>query len=230
MQRTIKYYVKTWAMTNLKMEEQDWNSIQVEKLVQSSSESGDIIFLSCQSAADVSTITSHARNLPQGGNPNDPRIIMYVDPKARVRFSAIQLITKTIHDLSKNTVQTSVRAGRNNFLLRKKPEETPPLGPKSPLIIEQELPSIEIGRYKTIFTPIEGNLEEQEEMESISKDIIEQKRLESNKRQTSHEDTGPPPQPTRPVHNMSSSTSSNDPSSIEEEEEPRSAKPQTFLN
>ena len=96
MQRTIKSFVKTWATTNLKMEEQQWNSIQVEKIVQSPSESGDIIFLTCQSAEDVSIITSHAKNLPQGGNPNAPRIVMYVDPKARARYAAVQSIAKTI--------------------------------------------------------------------------------------------------------------------------------------
>ena len=29
MQRTIKSYIKTWAMTNLKMKEEEWNTIKV---------------------------------------------------------------------------------------------------------------------------------------------------------------------------------------------------------
>ena len=120
LQRTIKSYIKTWAMSNLKMTDEDWQSFQVEKIVQNPTEAGDIVFLTCQSSEDIGKITMHARNLPQDGNTNTPRLVMYVDPKSRARYQAIQTIAKTIRDQSNNTVQTSVCTGKNDFLLRKK--------------------------------------------------------------------------------------------------------------
>ena len=46
--RTIKSVIKSWANQNLKMEDQEWDSIQMEEISQTQTEGSNIIFIKCK--------------------------------------------------------------------------------------------------------------------------------------------------------------------------------------
>ena len=116
--RTIKSLVRSWIMKNLQMTNEEWSAIQVEEL--QIAENSDIIFVRCKTYQDAAKITANARNLPNESGENSPRIVMHVDVRAMKRHKAILNIAKSVREISGNTVQTSVRAGRKDFLLRKR--------------------------------------------------------------------------------------------------------------
>ena len=79
---------------------------------------------------------------------------MYIDRRGAKRHKAIVNIAKTIREHSNNTIQTSIRTGKNDFLLRKrtKGSDTPWME-IPPIIITQEIPQFEVGTYKDILNP-----------------------------------------------------------------------------
>ena len=76
---------------------------------------------------------------------------MHVDVRAKKRHQAILKIAKTIREHSKNTVQTTVRTGKRDFLIRQRPKSEIPWNEIPPEIIKQKLPNFEIGDYQNIF-------------------------------------------------------------------------------
>ena len=114
-QRTVKSLVKSWSLKHLKMSEEEFESIEIETILMA--DNSDILFIKCRTQDDATKFTSKAKNLPQENTDKSPRIIMYVDRRASKRHRAIMTIAKSIREYSKNTVQTSVRTGKTDFLL-----------------------------------------------------------------------------------------------------------------
>ena len=166
-QRTIKSLVKSWAYTNLKMSDREWDSIQVESVYQTQSEESNIIFLKCTTSDDAAKITSRAHNLPKSTGPDCARLVMHVDKRARARYAAYQTIAKTIRQQADNSIQTSIRIGKKDFLLRKKPRgDQTPWSQIPPLKITQDIPAFEIGVYKDIFANTISEDEDEDEDEN----------------------------------------------------------------
>ena len=111
LQRTIKSVIKSWAYKNLKITDEEWSSIQVEEITQMYAEDSNIIFLRCKTQDDISKITSKARNLPHDSTGQGPRLVNYVDKRAKARYRAIQQIAKTIREESQQSVQMNIRTG-----------------------------------------------------------------------------------------------------------------------
>ena len=146
------------------MTEDDWDDLQVTEIAQTNSDESDIIFVTCATRDDITKITSKVKNLPNTNDKDDPRIVMYVDPRAKKRYNAIQNIAKTIRQKSDNKIQTTVRNGKFDFLLRQKVKgDNTPWSQIPPLLLDQNLPEIEIGMFKDIYTPTEDNVENEEE-------------------------------------------------------------------
>ena len=151
-QRTIKSLVKSWAQKNLDMSDRDWSSIQIDELMVT--DNSDIIFIRCRNYEDAARITANAKYLPNDNGPDSPRLIMHVDIRAKKRHKAFLNIAKSIREISNNTVQTSVRTGRKDFLLRQRLKgSNTPWSQIPPNKITQELPGIEIGTYLDIVNP-----------------------------------------------------------------------------
>ena len=187
-------------MKNLDMSDRDWSSIQIEELMVM--DNSDIIFIRCKSYEDAARITANAKYLPNDNGPNSPRIIMHIDIRAKKRHKAFLNVAKSIRELSNNTIQTSVRAGRKDFLLRQRPRGTnTPWSQIPPNRIAQELPGIEIGIYKDIINP-SNRMEEEEmdipmsdhELKQVTEDIedqykeVEKVENEKNKRDRTQEE------------------------------------------
>ena len=105
----------------------------------------------CKISQDAMQITSRAKNLPPDLTGTGPRLVMYTDRRAKARFRAYQLIAKTMRDESGQTIQTNIRTGKTDFLLRarKKGDDTP-WSQVPPIKITQKLPAFEEGLYKDI--------------------------------------------------------------------------------
>ena len=171
-QRTIKSLIKTWALKNLKMEEEIWESIQMEELILN--ENSDTVFIKCKTTQDASKFTSRAKNLHQENEPDTPRIIMWVDQRASKRFKAIQTIAKAMRDHTPNTIQTTIITGKKDFLLRKRNKgDQTPWSEVPPVILTQKIPEFEVGSYNDILNPdnINPNEPETENKEEDPNDI-----------------------------------------------------------
>ena len=118
---------------------------------------------------DISILTSKAYKLPNTNRKTDPRFVMYIDPRARRRHSAIQTIAKTIRTKAGNTIQTSLRNGRRDFILRQKTRgDLTPWGQIPPININENIPDFEIGDYINIYNE---DIKESEENLDIDKEI-----------------------------------------------------------
>ena len=230
IQRVIKSIVKIWAQTNLKISDQIWDSIQLEEISLTTAEDSEMVFIRCTSSEDSAKITSQARNPPQEHGPTAPRLIMHVDPRAKARYRAINAIAKTIRDKFDGQLQTSVRSGKSDFLLRQKVRGDPtPWSSIPPIIITQPLPSFEVGLYKGLFTPEEldtsqdnSHHQEESDMDTIQEEMQRQN-LTNNKRDRSDDQTSF----NLPKVNKQSELSESDPESDNENSHHKSNK---YLN
>ena len=76
-----------------------------------------IVFINCKSQEDTNMFTSRAKNIPQDNDPDAPRLVMYVNRRATKRHKAIVNIAKTLREQANNMIQTTIRVGKNDFLL-----------------------------------------------------------------------------------------------------------------
>ena len=181
IQQTVKSLIKSWTNRNLKMTDRDWDAINIREVVLTNN--SDIVFIQCETQEDATQFTSRARNLVEKGK-DSPRLVMYVDKRAMKRHKAFVNIARTIRDNSRNSIQTSLRTGKHDFLLRRRVRgsETP-WNEIPPLVISNEIPQFEIGIYDDIVNPenkLEDNLNEDEqeeddaEIERIAEDLFKQ--------------------------------------------------------
>ena len=107
-QRTIKSVIKSWAYKNLKINDNEWDSIQIDEIFQTYTENADILFMRCKTPHDAMKLTSRAKNLPQG-----PRLVMYIDKRAKACHRAFQQVAKTLREQGNkgNRIQTNLRTG-----------------------------------------------------------------------------------------------------------------------
>ena len=112
-----------------------------------------------------------------------------MDNRARKRYNRIQNVAKTIRNQSKGEIQTCVRNGRLDFLLRqKKKGDITPWGQIPPLKLDQNLPELEVGLYKNIYQEEEEedeeNIEDEQEEDEISNEILRQYQNETKTEET----------------------------------------------
>ena len=171
LQITTKSLVKSWSRKHLKMDEKEWKEINIDEI--STTDNSYIIFIKCKTQEDAALITTRARHLPNDTGTETPRIVMHVDIRAKKRHQAILKIAKTIREHSNKTLQTSVRAGRQDYLLRKRGKGSNiPWNQIPPEIITQNLPQFDIGDFENIFDDKENEEEvDMEEIDEIEKDI-----------------------------------------------------------
>ena len=149
--------------------------------------------MSFQDRDEAAKLTSKARNLPQNGNENNPRFVTYVDPRARKRYNAIQIVAKTIRTKSKGTIQTSIRNGKHDYLLRQKQKgDQTPWSQIPPVKLDLNLPEFEVGKYKNIYEEKEEDIpegdrmedeEEEDDQQELSNEIIRQYELDEQEAQ-----------------------------------------------
>ena len=199
-QRTIKSVIRSWAFKNLKLSEESWDSIQMEEIVQTQSEGSDIIFIKCKEEKDAQMITQNAKNLPQDTEGQGPRLVSYIDSRAKARHRAYIQIAKTLRENATKTIQTNIRTGRNDFLLRMREKGDPtPWSLIPPLKVTQKLPNFEVGLYKSVndlsFSATESepepeDIEDEEELNRVQKSLEKEQMEAARKRdRTSDEDS-----------------------------------------
>ena len=153
------------------MEDRDWDSIDINKILLM--DNLDIVFISCKTQEDANMFTLRAKNIPPNGEPNAPRLVMYVDRRAAKRHKAIANIAKSLREQAKNSIQTTIRVGKNDYLLRKRDKgSSTPWADIPPLKLNQELPDFEVGTYTNILETVE-NLNKPNEIEDNEDNQIE---------------------------------------------------------
>ena len=85
----------------------------------------------------------------------------------RKRHNAIQTIAKTLRTKAGNSIQTSLRNGRRDFILRQKTKgDNTPWGQIPPINLDENLPDFEIGEYNNIYKDDIKYTEEENEKEN----------------------------------------------------------------
>ena len=185
-QHTIKSLLRSWCKRNLQMEDKDWDNLNIANILVT--DNSDIIVIQCKATEDATKLTSRAKFLPRDSGLDTPRIVMYIDRRAAKHHKAIANIAKTIREHSHGTVQTNIRTGKNDFLLRKREKgDLTPWHEIPPVVIKQQIPDFEIGTYWDVVNP-EEPMEEQIydkqdplDIEDIA-EVIEDLKTQSNKR------------------------------------------------
>jgi len=165
----------------MRIQDQTWNDIDIVEIYQTDGEES-ILFIKCASQEDAAKITAHAVNLPASSDQSAPRLGMHIDQRARLRHRAIQRVAKSIRDELQNTVQTSIRNGKFDFLLRVRDKKDQSKWSQiAPVVIRTPLPPFEIGNFKSDYLDHsvlqeESDREEDEnrEMEMIQREIQSQ--------------------------------------------------------
>ena len=203
-QRTIKSVIKSWAYKHLQITDEEWDTIKLDEIYQTYSEDSDIIFMKCHSPHDAMKLTSRVKNLPQDKTGQGPRIVMFIDKRAKARHRAYQQIARTLREEASEKgrkIQTNLRTGRTDFLLRlRETGDTTPWSDIPPLKISQKLPSFEVGLYKDIFNMSvssseddaekedEEKMDDEDDLARIQKDLEDKKRQEDKKRDRNSSD------------------------------------------
>ena len=165
-------------MKNLKISETDWNQIDIDQIHQTITEDSDIIFVKCHTQADTQIITSHTKNLPQNDSGNGPRLINFIDSRAKARYKGYQQVARTLREESNTPIQTNIRTGRTDFLLRvRKKGDNTPWSSIAPLKLDQKIPNFEVGIFKDIFemslSSDSGSEEENKNVDDADMDQIQ---------------------------------------------------------
>ena len=98
------------------MSDAEWNQINIQEILPTTGEDSDLIFLRFSSTDDTAKINYKARNIPHNNERDAPRLVMHVDARAQARYRSYQNIARTIRMETKGQIQTSIRAGRQDFL------------------------------------------------------------------------------------------------------------------
>ena len=169
---TIKSVIKSWAYKNFKITETEWDTINVEEIHQTISDNSDIVFLRCKTQQDTQKITSRSRNLPNDETGNGHRLVNFIDSRAKARYRGFQQIAKTLREESSVPIQTKIRTGRTDFLLRVREKRDPtPWSQVAPLKIKQTIPNFEVGLFKDIFNlSLSSSSESESDMEQEEKE------------------------------------------------------------
>ena len=75
----IKSLLKGWCYKNLKILDDEWNTIHIDEIYQTYSEDSCILFMKCKSQSDARKITQKASNLPHDPTGQGPRLVNYVE-------------------------------------------------------------------------------------------------------------------------------------------------------
>ena len=134
------------------MSDRDWDAINIDSITVT--DNSEIVFLNCKTQEDANQFTSRAKNIPNDNTKDALRITMHVDQRAMKRFKSLQIIAKSIRENSKTPVQTTIRSGKNDFLIRKREKgSNTPWNEITPIEITQDLPQFEIGTYYDLINP-----------------------------------------------------------------------------
>ena len=100
---------------------------------------------------------------------------MYVDSRVMKHHKAILSIAKSIREHSNNEIQTSIRTGKHDFLIRTRPRGSDtPWSEIAPIQIVQKIPEFEIGTYQDMINPQNNRQGEEDEPEYMVEEYVEE--------------------------------------------------------
>ena len=127
-QTATKNLVDTFMKNKLKMDNFARNQVNIIQIYPSQSDRSPTIYIKCQSEEDISLITSHAQNLPRPA-PNciTETIVPHIPKIMYQRYKACEKLLWQYRKSNQGNIQTNLRLGRYDFLLRtrEKGDQTP---------------------------------------------------------------------------------------------------------
>ena len=115
----IKTVVLKFMRDKLKMSEDDRNKVEITKIFQSQSEDSNTIYLRCKTSNDIGIINKHAVNITQGNTQAEtPSLVLHIPKDMYDRYQGCEEILYHIRNNYQGQVQTNLRIGREDFIIR----------------------------------------------------------------------------------------------------------------
>ena len=134
--KALKLLVKFWMKRELQLTKEEWTSLEIIEMTQSTKTDGDIVY--------ISTLSSSTQT-------NAPRLVNYIPKECWKRYNDTQLIAFNIRNNPKNLVQkqTTIFQGKYDYLLRVKDKGSGiPWSQIPPVKITNTISDFEIEYYK----------------------------------------------------------------------------------
>ena len=140
------------------MSEKDRSDLNITHIFHSKKKSTPIIYIQCSSTEDITSITSHVTNLPHTNDKNSPLIVTHIPQILFKRYQYCQMLMLKLRKSQTTKIQTNIRLGRRDFLLRHKLKgDDTPWRDVPTLKIPKDAPKPELGLLKKTFL-LDGNL------------------------------------------------------------------------
>ena len=140
---------------NLKMSQSDRDNVHIIKIFPAKKPNSNIYYVQCETQDDVSLITSHVSNLSNTNfDKNGPQIVTHIPNILYRRYQYCQKMLFKLKMSKPQMLQTNIRLGRSDLLVRykQKGDDTPwrdvPL-----IIIPQDAPRPEMNLLKDHQSP-----------------------------------------------------------------------------
>ena len=145
-----KNLVDKFMRNKLKMDANTRRLINIVQIYSSQSDNSPTIYIKCKSDEDVSTITSHAHNLPRPDRDTIADTLVPHIPKILYqRYKACEKLLWQYRKSDQGNIQTNLRLGRYDFLLRSRTKGDPtPWKFITPIRIPNTFPKPELNLLK----------------------------------------------------------------------------------
>lgn len=105
----------------LKMSASDRRSVKIQEIFFSTNLKPSTLYVQCASFEDTALIYKHAPNLPQN-SPTGPQLDYFTPPQFHKRRQEIETLAWQIRIKSEGRIQTNIRQGRLDYILRQRPK------------------------------------------------------------------------------------------------------------
>lgn len=149
-----------YMQNQLKMSITDRKNIKIKTMFFSTNISPSTLYVHCESYEDTATIYKHAINLPKSAE-GGPQLDYYTPPQFHKRRSEIETLAWRIRVKSEGRIQTNIRQGRKDYILRQRPKgSTTPWSEIPPTIIPDTIAKFEISKHKVKQVDLEEETDE----------------------------------------------------------------------
>lgn len=167
--KAMQTTVHNFMQRQLKMSDEDRRNIEISTIFFSTNLQPTTIYIECVTVEDSAMIYRHASNLPHH-TPNSPQLDYFTPPQFYRRRTQIETLAWKIRTNSGGTIQTNIRQGRRDFILRQREKGSLiPWSQITPNIIPDTIAPFDIGK-----APFKHDVNEEQikEVPMVSQDLF----------------------------------------------------------
>ena len=140
---------------NMKMTMKDIRSLQITQLFQCNKPNSNILYIQCATSEDISLITSHVTNFTHKQNDNKaPGTVIHIPQVLFKRYQYCEKLLWKMRIQNKGNLQTNLRLGKIDFILRYKNKgDSTPWSEVPIILIPKDAPYPDLHLFKEQYQP-----------------------------------------------------------------------------